>query len=593
MLNRGVKNKACHLHCIAFGSVLIFISPVSVLSAGLVSTSLNGSLGYSYRGASDSNKVTNDQQLLKATIDNSFFIWQDWFIVGQSNLTLTREENVNNGIDTESLSATGGIAFNVLPQSKAPFNFSYARSDSRVSSDLYAIKGTDEVSLDDNVINDSVSIAQGLIGKSYTIQARYTKDDNSSTLRGKYGSELFIVNGLHRSFAGVLRASVRQRDDVTYNGLERSNLSTNLDHGYTGFKQVTINTVVNSNQVNQVSGSQVGAESLRYEMDLIQATTNVVWRSLNKKTTVTGSLRFFDAKMKSNRESSNDSTTYSASLNFIHRYSSNLNFSASSVRSLNVNKDGNESIGRDQLGVNYTSTSIEFGEYAYNWRTGATLSRREEKDDTKYDGSTNAGHVLSRSWLIGRNQRLNVRGDQDLSLSTVTNADSDELRKRLGHRVSVNWMQSAPNSSRKLSVSLSDQRELGVGSSMQAMNVNFNQNNTLSQRMKLNGSLNYQLTNLNYSDTAASGTSSNTATASMNIDFTYMNPFSISGMRFISNYGYTQPVDSRELELGSHQRWDNRLAYRVGKIDVSLQYMYREARKISYNMVYFNVKRVF
>ena len=577
--------------------MVIMLNAVTVKAAGLVSTSMNGSVGYTYRSTTYGYGDNDNQQLIKANIDNSFFIWRDWFLTGHSSLVFAQEQRTYERGESDNFSFTGTLGFSVLPQSSTPFGFSYTRSDSRIDSSFKYFTGSNAASLDDNVVSDAIVLHQSLIGKGYRLKINYSDDSYTSSLRGKYGSNSLGLTGLLRGSTGVLRGSITQRAELTYGGMDRDSQIARFNYNYTGFKQLTINTALSSSKVEQTPDSaRVLNNSLsNYSVVLNQASTAIIWRSLNKKVTLTSGLRFsgVTSRINGNASASNGSGSENASLaanlGVVYRYSKNLAFNVNSVRVVNQFAKEESTLAQDRVGVRYRSDEIKLGELVYDWRAGLDLGRREDDGTQSNDTTVDLGHGLGQDWVLAKGQRLYARGGQNYSMTSL----ADRVRHRLSHRVSLGWKQSLLGINRRMQLQLSDQRDINDESVLQMLSAGLDQQMHLTRRIKLNGSLNYQLTNYQYAGSSGEVSSSDTSVISMSGSLSYLNPFSVAGMVFTSDYKYSQSAVALQDGLGTQQTWNNKLNYRVGKIDVSLQYLYREARKISYNVIYFNVKRVF
>lgn len=557
-------------------------------AAGLVGTQASGSVGYTYRTSSYSTGSSDSQQLLRANMSNRFFIWRDWFIVGNSDLSFTQEQTSIASGENESTSATGSVGFTVLPQSSTPFGLSYIRSDSRVNVNFNKVYDQNTPSLDDSVVSESLVMHQSLIGKRYRLKLKFTDNQSSSVLRGKYGSNALSLSGLLREKTGILRASMAQKNEVTYDGLDRETQNLRFNHSYTGFKQTTINTSASTSKIQQ-SPKPGLSTAARYGVELAQAATTVTWRGFDKKVSVTSGLRFSGIKNITSRalqDSSN--STLSASLGVNYRFTQKLLFFVNSIRSQSGLSGEQRTSASDQFGVTYRSGEIKLNDWSYDWRANAKLGQRADDDIKSSTSSLGVGHGIARRWGFTRSQHVFLNGSQDFSSDTQSN----QVRQRLSHRASLGWKQSLFNVNRRAQVQVSDQRDLEGGSVLQALTAELSQQTSLTRRMKLNGSLNYQLTSYQVTGGGSVASASNSSVISTNATFSYQSPFSISGMVFTSNYRYSQSVALQDT-LSVRQALNNKLNYRVGKIDVSLQYLYREAREISYNTVYFNVKRVF
>ncbi len=569
--------------------LMVGVSNSAFVVASVVTvTNTNGSVGYIYRSTDYDTGSYSNQNLLKANIDNSFFIWRDWFVTGSSSLVFTQEQTLSENGESGSFSSTGQIGFSVLPQSSMPFGFSYTRSDSKINSDFKLYSGVNAVSLDDNVISDSLVVHQSLVGKGYRLKVQYADDQFRSTLRGKYGSSKLSLSGMFRGRSGALRASVTQKDEVTYDKVDRKTSSARLNHNYTGFQQTTINTALSSSQIQQ---ALPGATSLtNYDVTLNQASVSLIWRSLDKKLTVSSGLRFSGIEsVTSSGLSGVSSSALSANVSLSYRITQNLSISANSLRSVNEFEGGESSVAQDRVGVDYRSDAIKLGDYSYDWRVAADLGRRSDDAGESNSSTFSLGHAVGRKWGFARSQQIYLRGAQDYSMSALV----ETVRQRLSHRVNLGWKQGAMGVSRRMQLQLSDQRDLGDETALQTLSVDVDQQVQMTRRIKLNGSLNYQLTSYQYASSVGEVSSSDTAVISMDGGLSYISPFSVAGLMFTSNYRYSQSVLAGVSELTVQQTWSNKLNYRVGKIDVSLQYLYREARQISYNSVYFSVRRIF
>ncbi len=578
------------------GFLLVFAlavsSSYSVVASGVVVTNTNGSVGYIYRSTNYGSGAYDNQHLLKANVDNTFFIWRDWFITGSSNLVFTQDQTLRNSSESDTFSTTGQLGFSVLPQSSTPFGLSYSRSDSRVNSDLKLFSGNNAASLDDNVVNESLVLHQSLLGKGYRLKVQYSDNQFNSSLRGKYGSNKIGVSGLVRNPSGVLRASMTQKDEVTYDRVDRKSNIARLNHNYTGLPQTTINTALSHSQIQQTLPATTSGNNLNngYDVTLSQASVALIWRSLDKKMSVTSGLRFSGVESASSRSlGSASSTALTVNLGMNYRLTDNMTLNANSSRAVNEFEGGETAVGQDSLGLTYRSDRIDLGDFDYDWRVSGDLARREHDGEESNSSGFSLGHGIARKWSFARSQQVFLRGTQDYSIKSLV----DQVRQRLGHRVSLGWKHNLPGISRKVQFQLSDQRDIGDETVLQSLSVDASQQTVLTRRIKLNGSLNYQLTNYQYSNASTNALSSDASVVSANANLSYMNPFSISGLAFTSTYRYSQSVVAQQTDLAVQQTWNNKVNYRVGKIDVSLQLLYREARKIRYNSVYFSLRRVF
>ncbi len=560
---------------------------------GIVVTNSNGSVGYIYRSTDYASGAYDNQHLLKANVDNAFYIWRDWFVTGSSSLVFTQDQTLSENGSSDTFSVTGQVGLNVLPQSSTPFGLSYSRSDSRLNSDLKAnFGGINTPTLDDNVVNDSLVLHQSLLGKGYRLKFKYSDNQFNSSLRGKYGSNKIGISGTLRSKSGVLNASVSHKDEVTYDKVDRITDTARLNHNYTGFRQTTISTALSHSQVQQTLSSLVtnnGVQLSEYDVILNQASVSLVWRSLDKKITMTSGLRFSGIESSvGNQLEGVSSSALSGNVGLTYRINSNLTANVNSLRVVNSYSDEETTVAQDRVGIKYRSDEIILGKYRYDWRFGGDLGRREDDGKESNSSTFSLGHAIGRKWGLMSGQQVYARGSQDYSMDSLI----DRVRQRLSHRVSLGWKQMGLGMSRRVQLQVSDQRGIDDETVLQTLSFDVNQQSQVTRRIKLNGVLNFQQTNYQYSGSEGVSLIDSTV-ISADVGLSYLNPFSVAGLGFTSNYRYSQSVSTSDTGEVNQQTWNNKLNYRVGKIDASLQYLYREARKISYNGIYFSVKRVF
>lgn len=578
---------------VLFAVLVTLVGVESVAASMLVSTGLNGSLGYSFRSAMSTNGIQENQGLLNASINNTFFVWQDWFASGYTYLNLAQEDRATTEGTGGTQSLTGKVGLNVLSQSRMPFTVNYGRSDSRIKPDAEG----PTIDADDHIVTDSFGLSQSYVGDNFRVRLSHSSSLYNSSKQGKFGNNDLDLNTMWRQAGSMLKATVNIKDSSSYDKTQRDSQMVSLDHGYTGIQRLTINTTYSNTKMDQASGSEAAGDLYTHTLKMDQASSMLVWRSPSLKTRITGGLRYFGVdSIFIDPTKNNKMGNVTSNLGVVHRFTDFFDMSASMVRVDDALNSSENRIARDQIGARYRSDRIELGKFTYNWRVSADVSQREEGEIIKSDNAVSLGHVISRDWFLAGKQRVMFRGSQDFAVnSTATQGAGSEERQRMGHKVSVGWSENLEAVKRRAQFGITDRRDLNAENSMLAISLDLNQENKLSRRAKLSGNLNYQVTSYEYAAVDGSdGSKSTTNSLTIAGNFSYLNPFSIAGMVFNSDYRYSQSVVANSGSgLTDQQVWNNRLIYRVGKIDTSLQYMYRQSRKIGYNMVYFNVKRVF
>ncbi|GKT12732.1 MAG: hypothetical protein ISEC1_P1712 [Thiomicrorhabdus sp.] len=590
----GISTLRVNVYCVFFVAMFMVMLSVPAVASVLVSTGLNGSLGYDYRMISHSTGASENQAALRANMSNRFFIWQDWFIKGRSNLTFVQQDTVNSQGSGATQSVSGSVGLDVLSQSKVPFSFNYGLYDSSNSPAVKAIADSGALS-DDHVVGQTMFVSQSYVGDKFRLDLIHTNDTYDSSNKGVYGSNSLDLKGIWRSSGGDLRAVASQKESTTYDGVERETSLISLNHGYTGLRQFTFSTVASSSKIDQVTLNASTGASYNYTMSMDQVNSLVTWRSQSEKTSVTSNIRYSGMTLLVVQPpQDNKMSSLSTSLGVVHRFTKNLNVNVRLSRLQSTTEVSQNETARDRVGINYRSDRISLGKVFYDWRTGASYSQLKDTDKTQDDSSVTLGQAMSRSWSLSGKQRVSLQAGQDFSVNVINSStDLSETYQRLGHRATLSWNQLLGPERRQAQLIFSDRRNFSDSSSMQTMGIDLSQQKNISHRIKLGGKLNYQMTNYQHTQVAGGSTASSTSSSTINFNLSYLNPFSIAGLVFNSDYRFSQSVVDQSDDLTSQQVWNNKLVYRVGKLDTSLQYMYREARQVSYNMVYFNVKRVF
>ena len=582
-------------------SIALFVKMIPTLAVAsvFVTKDVSGSLGYDYRMTTHSTGASENRSALRANIDNSFIIWQDWFATGNSDLTFIQQETLNSGSGSSTQSVSGSIGLNLLPQSKVPFSFKYGLYDS-TNSPTSAVVAESGAMSDDHVVGQVISVSQGYIGDSFRLDLTLSDNAYDSSRRGEYGSTSLALKGLWRSTNGDLRAVASQSTRSSYDGVDIDTNLFTLNHGYTGFKQFTINTVASDSKIEQVALNTLSGGTYNYSMSSQQVSSNVVWRSQNKKTSLTSNVRYVGMHMLANEPhqdnyQNNKMTSLSTIIGGVHRFTHNLNVNVRMSRLQSNADDAQTETARDRAAISYRSDRISLGPVIYDFRTSFAYRQLRDEKTTDNDADLNFGHAANVSWNLSGKQRVSLRVSQDLLVNASSSSTKEsETNQRLGTRAKLDWTQPIAQGRRKAGITISDRRNLHDSKETQVYKIDLSQQQSITNRIRLGGKLNYQMTNNQTANASGGGsTVSSTTSSTISANLSYLSPFSIAGLVFNSDYRFSQSAVAQSADLNSQQIWDNKLVYRVGKLDTSLQYMYREARKTSYNMVYFNVKRVF
>ena len=578
---------------IVLGLSVFFLAYPAWASSLLVSTDTGGSVGYSYRDSQYSTGTEEVKNLFQVDLHNRFYIWQDWFMNGNANLVVTQDQGATQNGKRESQTVTGAAGLNVLPQSRAPLSLNISRSDSRLNNDLPIDSTTSAPILNDQLVTDYATVTQSLIGDRHRVQLRYITNQQTSNLRGAFGSDTYEIDGIVRGSGQDLTFNFRTKDEESYDQTDRQIQSVNIRHGFYASEQINWNTQFSSSVSSQQINQPTETEAFDYKMGLEQINSNFMWRSLDRKTNLTAGVRYFSVDLESSY-STNENASLNGSLGVMHRFTPNLTGNVSVNRTEGLKRTGvtAPSLAQDKMGLSYRSDQINLDRYRYSWQAATELNQRRDEDLTQNEANLSLGHSVFRDWHLDRFNRINMRASQDIFLNAT---DNDELdysnRQRIGHRFVTGWNRSLNATSQSVQLSFSDRRDLEQNNIMQMFAAEYTQKTHLTQKASVNTNINFQVNRYEYAENDI--TSSENTLKSANFYFNYISPFSVPGLIFRSDLKYIESETDYDDELAKEFGWKNQLTYRVGKLDASLQHNQREVRKIQYSFLFFNIKRVF
>ncbi|MDR9499664.1 MAG: hypothetical protein RI556_10855 [Hydrogenovibrio sp.] len=574
------------------GSSFFFMISEVEAANYFVSTDTSGSVGYVYRDSESDTGNKDVRNLFQVDLNNRFYIWEDWFMTGQANLKLTQDQGRVQKSSRERRTVTGGAALNVLPQSKTPLSLSYSRSDSQLNNDVSVTSDTATPIVNDQVVTEYGSLTQSLIGDRHRVQFRYITNQQESDRRGAFGSDTFEVDGILRGKGQDLTLNYRMKQEESYDQVDRQSQSMNVRHSYNVSEQIDWNTRLSMTSSQQQIGSQIDQDTIDYSMGMQQFSSNLMWRSDDRKTSVTSGVRYSAVEMGEGSRATTNANA-SGSVAIMHRFTPNLTANASSSHSRVLQKSSDDSgLTQHKLGVSYRSDQIDLASYRYSWQASTGITQRKDQNQTQNEVTLSVGHSILRDWRLNKFNRINLRASQDLFANSTDNADTDyPNRQQLGHRIMLGWSRNQPATSQNVQLSLSDRRDLAKNNVMQMFSAEYSQDAQMTQSISVNANLKYQLNRYHYAENDS--TSSLTALKSASFYLNFVNPFSISGLVFNSELTYSESESDYNDDQTKEVLWKTKFLYRVGKLNASLQHTLRDVRGVNYSLLYFNVKRVF
>lgn len=484
-----------------------------------------GNLGYSMQKSS-SGTNTNSSQALFGNLNASSYIYAPWVATVSGRLGITDSSSSSNSQSgsSDSNSAAnlvGGGEINMFSSSRFPFRAYFDRSDSRVSGNLVAqdyvntrFGLTQNFRAEDAMSNGSFMLDHSAVATSDG------RKDTVTAMSGSYGTQTGLwqhnLNG---------RYSLGQRDGTGERAvLTGFNTSHNANFSDTANLSATVNYSDTDLRTADSNGTLYGTRG-RYLQVYTYGSWMPEFEDLDDlPLTLNGSLRYGSQETQFGATSSS-AQTMGGNLTALYRHSANLTTSLNTaLNQISVSGGTSRLLALVGGNLNYVGNPLTFGKFSYNWNAGTNVNWQsgagEVPSNIVYGGL--AGHSLSRVYTMDNGQMLS------LSLSQTLNINNSQIvgnMQSFSNNLSANYgLAFGERFSGSLSGTVSDVYTTGVNeqhytnfnlglvgqgqiSQQSSLNLNlmFNwsdqtyqtqdsfgfQQTTATQRMTLNGSLNY------------------------------------------------------------------------------------------------------
>jgi len=249
----------------------------------------------------------------------------------------------------------------------------------------------------------------------------------------------------------------------------------------------------------------------------------------------------------------------------------------------------------------YQPLPHRWGTFTYQWNAALGTRWEDQKDEFGgvFTGTGRAGHSLDKVFTVAERPII-VRFSQLLTALEGTDGQSTQI---LSQTINLSWNRNTTRRSSVLSASLSDNRSKGGGGrvgdqdrKLQMATVLFSQTENLSRNSRLMGSASLQVRR-----NASGGRFGKSTTPSGTADLTYLNQmlFYVPLLQFRSTLrwyssNFNSSLDVPGQSAGSEGLfWDNRLDYRIGRLDFRLLLRISSVNDIDRSLVYFSIRRNF
>lgn len=546
-----------------------------------------GSTGYTLRRSSSNSGVKSLDQLVNGNLRASSYIYAPWFATVSGDIgvvtgvnEITSGDGSNGGGEsqqTRHMSLVGGGNLDLFPASRFPFNASFSRSDSRVTGVALSNDYTDtrfglrqSYRTEDSQQNASVSFDHSSVA---------VRDGRKDTVNALYGSYTVPIGAFNNNVNA--RLSVSDREGT---GEGSSLFTLNSTHTLRSENNFSLQAYSNytDNKLRYGSGTSLTESRGQY----MQLSTSASWQPEFEDTedlplTLTGGLVYFDSRNGSESFTS-QTQRVSGTAAAYYRFSPNLSVNGSgTVNHFTSNGGKSQLLTLLSSGVTYAGDPLMFGNFSYNWNTGANMNWQSGSGDspsTLYT-SVQAGHSLGRNVIISPTDSVSLTFSQNVSaFQNQSYGSSSSLTHSAMASYRLGWGDQFNGAA---TTTFSDVVTNGTNAQhYQSLNVGLNGFGQINPRSSasVNLSFNYSdQTIQNAVDVTGQQTSTQRMTMAGTASYNHVRFAGVPGLRY--TFLFTADTTLRDARMlgdvngqvdRARHTIDNRLDYRIGMLDLRL-----------------------
>lgn len=576
------------------------------LGWGLAPIRWGGALSTGLRSYWSDNSTNSTSQVYEARLRASSYIWKPYIalVSGDFALTTVRSQDTGDAASNNLIgtSVNGSGSVNVFPQSRFPFSASLSLADSRS---------------DGSFSNSNVKQSRLALRQNYRPQVGQWSAAGGydrSSITGDFGSD--TVDRVYGNFSNTLdRQSFNVAGDFSTNhSADQTTKSFFLGggHSYTFSDELQFNT--NANFTGQQFDLGTDGASLTAKTQSTQIFSYANWTPSESKWRGSANVRYFQTN-SAFENATFDNRTMGGAASLSYQASRNLSLFGSAGVTFDTNNQMNSN---ESIGASYSGDSLRFGNFDYVWFSSLSASNATTGDgDSVRTINGSLGHTLTRSWQLPEQTTVYSSLNQSITKSRATGLGSSDATT-LTHGASVSLQANAGEAlSGYLSVSASDNRTTGeTTSSFQMLNVQLTGNWRINAYSELNSNLTWQMSRQSsdrnevvvVSDEFGRPVLVDTSTRSGNtslgggLGYGHRRVMGIRGLRYRLDFrANTARDDSRRFGNADAAReqnratldLDQRLLYRIGRLDTELQYRIAEIEGRRNQLLFFRVSREF
>lgn len=557
---------------------------------------LNGTLGVDLRSDRQDGAPARQQRLLTATLGGATYLYAPWLAVLNGTLGLTR--GTVHSADPEaggesSQFVTGKLQLSMFPRSRFPAELRYEVADSRVDASLGG-------GLDYRSRSFGVTQRYRPADGGFSVSASYERRVQDSPDFGQDSQESLLADFSSRwkrhQFSASLSRSVNRRGST---GEETDFISLIGRHSAAWAPALSLESTVNWVH----SGDQLisGDRSLT----MAQASSLAVWRSEAMPLTLTGSFRALSVQGDGGGAGGN----LAAGVGATYELSSKLRLHASLTATRFDGQTALSSVGA--LSGAYQGDQHDWGGTQWSWNSSASLGAARTNARSESGLSTQLGHVLSRAWITGAaTWSVSLSQSASVALANRTQLpneplNADGLNRALTQTLALSWSMPGAQGNAFGRLSLADARQFDAERAhFSLLNFQLSGTHDIDRRRSWTGDITLQRAVQQALPVPVVGGSTLPAlherqhSASGELAWRHLAMFDVPRLNFSSRLRValdTQLQAEALLPLPQRETlsWENRLDYRVGRLDSSLALRWSRVDQRRFTLLMWRLQRSF
>jgi hypothetical protein len=586
----------------------------------------SGFVSYDLRAGHAAGETKSISQLVTTSLSARSYIYQPWFATlnGTLGVSMGRSREAINetaaqdpfasqaSLASRDRFVTGNARLDLFPVSRFPFEVHVERADSRVDTALAS-------SLDFSTQN--IGFSQRYQPASHAFSLTGSFDRRQQTAAGFRDTQNqfvgdFATRWKYHELSLGLSYSEAQRQ---LNKEQTQFLSLVGRHQYSPASALSVNTTVNWTQTEEQ------ATTAPSEVSLLQLSSVGLWHRDGSSLTLTGAVR---GLLLRDKLSEHALDTFGLTMGAAYELNKNTRLTANgNATSTNTNGARGQGVS-GSVGAGWQADTIDIRDFHYDLFTsgsaGGSVSSFSDagtstgtpldagfavngENETQTTLGLQLGHTLSRTWPITPQSALVLNGGQTLAVSKNHSSHSDQgsipnSSRTLLQTIAATWNTAKDGRSGLARASYSDSMELGGSESrFQLVNFQLSGNFNFDRSQSLGGDLTLQRVAQRSGDLQQPdglGLRTSSTGASGEITYRQQRLFGIPRLRFSSRLKLAQDVlkqagtfttiPDRETRL-----WENRLDWRVGRLDTQLMFRISEVDGKRRNFLMLRVQRSF